>query len=132
MRDRGGVVGHRHGYLIALLSEASFRVERDLTLVDAEPLGSDLKILMRGKCSECCKEVLSGTQYFHVMVDKICGINMLASFTVAQHVSHRMLRLLPLCFPMGTRSCKTQPGRLLQPLPQGAAGVGEVLGPRGS
>lgn len=36
-------------------------------------------------------------------------MNVLASFTMAQHVAQRMLRLLLLCFPMGARSCSTQP-----------------------
>lgn len=72
------VVQHRH--LVTVLSEASLCMagwlsgadllpQLDLTVVGAEGLGSDLQIPTCSECSECSKEILSGRQYFCVMVD---------------------------------------------------------------
>lgn len=67
----------------------------------AELLWSDLKILVR-ECCECYKDTLSGRHYFCVLVDRIPDMNVLSSFTRAQHIAPGMPLPFLLCFPMGT------------------------------
>lgn len=102
----------------------------DLTVVGAELLWSDLKILVR-ECYECNKLIWSGRYYFCVTVDRIPDMSVLASFTRVQHVVHGMLLPLLLCFPWG-QLCKLHSRAwelLAAPVPaQGTARVGEVLG----